>query len=106
MKIRQTSIEQTGIAIFTTEEGERCVPLFSLEVCKEANELQTYFKTLTRPTRVYMTNNLLEYRIEDEIEKFKKEHNNVVPEEYMEQLVSGFPYIEGYEARFIMSCYA
>lgn len=104
--IQQTSLDQTGIAIYELSNGEeKQIPLFSLEPCKEARELATYMGC-EKASHVYITNNLCEYRIEDEIRNYKKEHNGAVPEEFMDQLASGFPFIEGREPVFLMSCYA
>lgn len=105
MMIQQTNLEQTGIAIFETETNEKKqIPLFSLSPCEEAREMSTYIDGELK--HVFITNNLCEYRIENEIKDYKKEHDGVIPEEFMDQLASGFPFIEGYEPKFIMSCYA
>ena len=103
--IQQTSLDQTGIAIFETEDGERKqIPLFSLAPFEEAEELATYMDGERK--EVYITNNLCEYRIEHKIRDYKKEHDGSIPEDFMEELASGVPFIEGSELRFIMSCYA
>lgn len=106
MTIQQTSIDQTGIAIFETINGEeKQIPLYSLAPCEEAQrELVPYIEGELK--HVFITNNLCEYRIENVIRDYKKEHCGAISEELMDQLASGFPFIEGYEPRFLMSCYA
>ena len=107
MTIQQTSIDQTGIAIFETINGEeKQIPLYSLAPCEEAQkELAPYIEGELK--HVFITNNLCEYRIEDEIRDYKETYNGSILEEYMDQLASGFPFIEGYgyESDFRMLCY-
>ena len=104
--IQQTSLDQTGIAIFKTETNDEIqIPLFSLSPCEEAKEIGAYVEGECK--HVFITNNLCERHIENEIKDYKKENNGSVSEEFMDQLASGFPFIEGYyEPLFIMSCYA
>lgn len=105
MMIQQTSLDQTGIAIFKIEnDEEKQIPLFSLTPLEEAKEIAIYIGC-NKPEHVYITNNLCEYRIEHEIRDYKKEHNESIPEDFMEQLASGFPFIEGRSSAFMMSCY-
>ena len=103
--IQQTSLDQTGMAIFKTENDEEIqVPLFSLTPCEEARELNTYIDGELK--HVFITNNLCEYRIENEIEAYKNEHNGAVSEELMDQLASGFPFIEDLEKNQVrIMCY-
>ena len=103
--IYQTSIDQTGIAIFimngTGEEKQ--IPLFSSKPCDEANEIAKYIDG--KKIHVFFTNNLLEYDILTELRRYEREHHGSISEEYMDQLASGFPFVEGYEKRVRMRCY-
>ena len=105
--IQQTSLDQTGIAIFKTENDEKIsIPLFSLAPFDEADELSTYIEGEVKRD-VFISNNLCDYRIEHEIRDYKKENAGSIPEEFMDQLASGFPFInDGSELLFLMSCYA
>ena len=105
--IQQTSLDQTGIAIFTVENGEKVsIPLFSLTPFDEADELSTYIEGEIKKD-IFISNNLCDYKIEDEIRDYKKKNLGAIPEEFMDQLVLGFPFInDGSESLFLMSCYA
>lgn len=104
--IQQTSLDQTGIAIFVTEDGEKInIPLFSLTPFDEAEELAVYVEGELKD--IFISNNLCDYKIEDEIRDYKKKNLRAIPEEFMDQLASGFPFInDGSEPLFLMSCYA
>lgn len=106
MKLQQTSLDQTGIAIFKNSTGDqKDIPLFTLNPITEAQSLQsTYFKEW-EIRHVYVTNNLMQAKIEDIIEEYRKGHRNL-PEDYMEELLSGFPYIQGLEPAFKKAYYA
>lgn len=107
MKLQQKSLDQTGIAIIILNGMEKQIPLFSLEPCGEANEIvQKYFPQCERIKHVYITNNLLTYPIEKVISDYRTTHENVLPEDYMEELVSGFPYVVGREPAFKKAYYA
>ena len=103
--IQQTSIDQTGIAIFKSENNESInIPLFSLTPFDEAEELAVYVEGELKD--IFISNNLCDYRIEDEIRDYKKKNLGSIPEEFMEQLASGFPFVNnGSELLFLMSCY-
>ena len=104
--IQQTSIDQTGLAIFKTKYGkEKYVPLFSLTPFEESKEIASYMGQ-DEPKHVFITNNLCDYKIEDEIKNYQKEHNGTVSEELMDQLASGFPFIEGKSSEIFLSCYS
>lgn len=109
MKLKQTSLDQTGIAIIQTTEGDEYIPLFSLEPDKEARELVAlYYKNNSKFIQLkacYITNNLMEVKIEDIIEKYMQNNLNL-PEDYMEELISGFPFIKGLEPAFNKAYYA
>ena len=103
--IQQTSIDQTGVAIFKSATNEeKQVPLFSLSPCEEAKELSCYMEG--ELVHVFITNNLCEYRIENEIRDYKSSHFGIIPEEFMDQLALGIPFVEGCNSSTIMSCYA
>ena len=98
-KLKQTSLDQTGIAILSPEKNsleEIKIPLFSEKPTKEANELLLLFPSGTIIRHVFISNNLLDYKIEDCIKEFQKEFSNVLPENMMDEMVSGFPFIRGY----------
>lgn len=101
VKLFRTSIEQTGIAVFINSKGEeKVIPLFTEAPCEEARELRgiipNYFLL-----DVYYTNNLLDYKPESLIRNFINKHG-FLPENYIDELVSGFPGIVGINNSF---CY-
>ena len=100
MKLQQTTLDQTGIAILEFEDGERTIPLFSIYPVEEAqNIVKDYFPDCIKIKAVYMTNNLMDLmgtKIEDIIHNYR-EKNDCLPENYMDELLSGFPYIIGRE---------
>lgn len=98
----QTNLNQTGIAVFKSrdkKEEDIFIPLFSRSPLAEANAIEeesildkNYFHTHT-----FVTNNLLDYKIEDAISDFMAGLRiKFLPEDMMEELVSGFPFIKGY----------
>jgi hypothetical protein len=104
MKLQQTSLDQTGVAILTINNKDIVKPLFSLEPVSEAQELvRLYLKEATIKA-VYVTNNLMPTKIEDVIDEYKENHLDL-PEGYMEQLLSGFSFIDGFSV-FTKSYYA
>ena len=104
-KLKQTSLDQTGMAIFETTEGkEKYVPLFSLHPIEEANNLMALIPGLSFRKNIYFSNNLLTYKIEDAIEEYMKDRKNL-PEDYMEELVSGFPFIKGLDPQSTIAFY-
>ena len=94
MKIKQKTLEQTGVCILSNkrEEGFKVIPLYSLNIIEEANSIATELDSFIEA--VYASNNLMEKKIEDIIEEYMKTSLNL-PEDYMEELLSGFPYIKG-----------
>lgn len=107
MKLQQTSLDQTGIAILELNNGEeKHIPLFSLKPVEEANNIvRDYFSSYCKNIKaVYFTNNLMDSKIEDLIESYRKNRKNL-PENYMDELLSGFPYIIGINSftKFIYS---
>lgn len=110
MKLQQTSLDQTGVAILTMQDkSEKIIPLFSVDPVTEANSLvENYFKESCEAIKaVYFTNNLMETKIEDMISSYKESHGYaILPEDYMEELISGFPYIIGEEVTYKKAFYA
>lgn len=104
--IQQTSLDQTGIAIFklNTTNEEKYVPLFSLTPCEEASELTRYIDGELK--HVFITNNLCDYKIEDEIRDYAKSHNGAISEDLLDQLALGVPFVQGYESHFMMMLYS
>jgi hypothetical protein len=99
MKLQQTTLDQTGVTILLMKDGEeKHLPLFSLKPIEEAQTLvKRYFnKSCECIKATYFSNNLMEVKIEDVISKYRESHL-ALPENYMEELVSGFPYIIGRE---------
>ena len=107
MKLQQTNLDQTGIGILFMEDGsEKQIPLYSCEPVQEAQTLvQNYFPNCKKISAVYFTNNLMETKIEDIIEKYRENHS-CLPENYMEELLSGFPFIIGRDYEFTSYFYA
>lgn len=93
-KLQQKSLDQTGAAILILGGNEeKVIPLFSLNPVEEANSLvEQYFPECEKIKAVYITNNLLDTKIEDLISAYKEECS-ALPEDYMEDLVSGFPFV-------------
>lgn len=105
-KFQQTSIDQTGAVLLELANSEeKIIPLFSEKPSEEADEILTFFEG-ARKKNIVVSNNLMDYKIEGKIEQYKKEHNGALSEDLMNQLVSGFPYIEGYEPRFTLEYYS
>lgn len=95
-------MEQTGVAIFLGEHDEEIHrPLFSNSPCEEARGIA--FMTGDKLRDVFYSNNLLDYKIEDLIKDFVRECE-YLPENYVDELVSGFPFIIGRNTNF-MYCY-
>lgn len=96
MKLQQMNLDQTGVAIIALKEDkEKILPLFSLNPVEEAQEIvKNYYPECETVRAVYFTNNLMETKIEDIIGKYRENHS-CLPENYMEELLSGFPFIIG-----------
>lgn len=104
-KFQQTSINQTGITILELANSEeKIIPLFSERPNEEAEEILTFFEE-ARIKSTLITNNLMDYKIENEVKKYKDDHNGALSEDLINQLVSGFPYIEGYNSYNTIECY-
>jgi hypothetical protein len=96
MKLKQMNLDQTGVAIFKTKDEEKQIPLYSLKPFEEAQEIKKNYYNNEGITleAIYITNNLMTTKIEDLIESYMNEYS-ALPENYMEELISGFPYIIG-----------
>ena len=109
MKLQQRNLDQTGVAILELEDGSiKEIPLYSLEPIQEADTIvENFYPTCTHKC-VYFTNNLMpnHTKIEDIISVYMKQNGGVLPEDLMEDLVSGFPYIRGNEPDFKNAYYA
>ena len=99
MKIKQTSLDQTGVAIIEINNSEKIVPLFSLHYTREAEDIAEDIRKVSYGgafvKSVFLANNLLDYRIEDAIADFQSVKPKVLPEDMMDELLSGFPFITG-----------
>ena len=100
IKLRRTSIEQTGVVILEDKNGDtRQLPLYSDNPCDEAREVASILGC--RVVNVYYSNNLMEFKIQDLIRDFI-DANNFLPENFMDEMVMGFPFIFGIENNY---CY-
>jgi hypothetical protein len=113
MKFQQKNLDQTGVAVLSVNEEEKIVPLYSLQPVEEAMQIADSIRDSYKDRyvnveikNVYITNNLMETKIEDIIEKYRISYPNTLPEDYMEELLSGFPYILGNEPHFTKAYYA
>lgn len=107
-KLKQTDLRQTGIAILELTDGsKKSIPLYSLEIMQEAREItNNYFKDSCKEIKaVYATNNLMATKIEDTISLYLETYKGL-PEDYMEELLSGFPYIIGRDSKASAFYYA
>ena len=95
-KLKQTSLDQTGVAVLKLKDGDKVIPLFSENPIKEANQVGALFPLGTEVKNVFIANSMLDFKIEDCIEDFQTYLPNTLPEDMMEELVSGFPYTYGY----------
>lgn len=97
-KLKQISLDQTGVAILDIDGTEKVFPLYSNTPSLEAGEVASFYFD-AEIKNVFVTNNMLDYRIEDCIEDYRKNYNSsVLPEDYMEELVSGFPFLTEYNS--------
>ena len=94
MRLQQKSLDQTGVAILKLGDKEKAIPLFSLSPAEEASNLieECFPEYSEANVTIFVTNNLLETKIEDMISEFR-ENYLALPEDYMEDLVSGFPFV-------------
>lgn len=99
MKLFKRDINQTGVAIIKIKNGsEKEVPLYSLTPNEEIKSLLPYIKDV-QSYSIYLSNNMMDYRIETCIKEFE-ERNGFIPEDMLDELVSGFPYVMGTEPGF------
>lgn len=102
MKLHRVDVEQTGVLIAEdASQNTKTIPLYSNVPIEEAEGIIrcTGYKFI----RTYYSNNLLSYKIEDLIRDFISK-NGFLPENYMDELVSGFPYILGMNENYCF-CY-
>lgn len=108
-RLFQTSLDQTGVVFINFENSTKIFPLFSLDLTCEAEKLAgTIGKGNPSITvkRVFACNNILDYKIEDLIIDYQKTVNRfILPENYMEELVSGFPFVTGYNEETPVAIY-
>lgn len=104
-KIKQTSLDQTGIAIFKEKDDYLYIPLFSLSPVEEADDIASYMPGCTKE-HVFITNNMMDYKIEDAIKHFRKENENVLPQNLVEELVLGFPFVLNFNETSDLFLYA
>ena len=96
-KLQQRNLDQTGVALLKINDTEKEIPLYSLEPVQEAQEIvKNYFPDCHEISAVYVTNNLMTTKIEDIISQYEKDHLDL-PEDMVNELVSGFPNIIGLE---------
>ena len=107
MKLEQRNLDQTGVAILKMQDGSRKeIPLYSVEPIKEAKELQACFFCEAEIEHVFFSNNLMKDKIETKINRYREGNNSVLPENYMDELLNGFPNIMGLEPDFGAYFYA
>lgn len=93
MKLFRTSIEQTGVTIVEDNEGNlKQIPLYSNSPCKEARVFAGAFGCKIKDT--FYTNSMMDYKIEDCVRDFEEKYG-FLPENYMDEMVNGFPFIHG-----------
>lgn len=102
MKLKITSLEQTGVAIFKDKEGnEKHIPLFSDNPCEEARGLFAMDTKASLLTNVFYTNQMCNYKIEMVVKEFVGK-NKFLPENYIDEMASGFPFVFGKNTNY---CY-
>ena len=106
MKLQQETLDQTGIGILIENGKERAIPLYSLNPVEEAQYIvKNSINKIEIIKAVYFSNNLMETKIEDIIKEYR-ESNRALPEDYMEELLSGFPYVNREETLYKKVYYA
>ena len=101
-KLFRTCIEQTGIAIYKKGNKEIMRPMFSLCPREEAKEVMEL--TGDELIATFYSNSMMGYKIESLIKEFIAK-NKYLPENYVEELVNGFPFIIGRNTNY-MYCYS
>ena len=97
--LKQISLDQTGVAILDIDGKEKVFPLYSTTPTAEAEEVASFYSGSVEIKNVFVTNNMLDYKMEDFIIDYQKNYKlNVLPEDYMKELVSGFPFVTGYNS--------
>ena len=106
-ELRQTSLDQTGVVILEKDGNQKAVPLFSCEPYSEAQKLAGAYFRDWEIKHIFFTDNIIggEYKVEEIIEKYLTERN-CLPETYMEEVLTGFPCMEGWGTMSTTFCYA
>ena len=96
--IRQTSLNQTGIAVISlapeSSDNIKITPLFSLKPSEEADKLAKMIPNAVKVKDVFLTNNMLDYKIEDKVKAFV-ESENYIPESLVDEMALGIPFVVG-----------
>ncbi len=93
MKIQQKSLLQTGVLIVEMPNGEeKQIPLFSKK--PQTEEIPAFKKRFPNieVKQVFFTSTLLGYRIVETVEEVVGKRG-FLPENYMNEIRSGFPFI-------------
>lgn len=108
-KFIQTNLNQTGVAIFSCKDEEDIIiPLFGRAPLIEARSIEAEGHILPNNyslKNTFISNNLLDYRIEDAIKDFIN-REGFLPEDMVDDIVTGFPFIEGEEFELYPAFYA
>lgn len=89
----QTSIDQTGVAIMEMSDGTtKEFPLFSARPLSEAKQLMEDIPNIASIKDIFITGNLMAHKIEQDVEYYMKNFG-IFPEDIMEEMVSGFPFV-------------
>lgn len=105
MRYKQRSLDQTGLAVYIMEDGStKEVPTFSVNPVEEAKQLMKYIKGVKFLDTVFYTCNLMDYKTEDIVKDFVQK-KGYLPEDYLDELVSGFPHISGADEENTIGCY-
>lgn len=103
--IRQTSLDQTGVAIIPLSSGDsKIIPLFSLKPVEEAYKMANMISDARRPIDVFVANNLLDYKIEDKIREVVS-NEGYLPESLVDEVALGIPFVTGYYIDDSKKCY-
>lgn len=92
IKLQQTSLDQTGAAIYASENGDVVIPLFSDNLMVEAHSIKSEISLLGELKHVYACNSLLNIDLTDKITEFLHRTGSL-PLNYMNELRSGFSHI-------------
>lgn len=96
IKLQQKSLDQTGAAIYSSENGDVVIPLFSDNLMVEAHSIKSEISLLGELKHVYACNSLLDIDLTDKITEFLHRTGSL-PLNYMNELRSGFSSIYNIE---------